>query len=95
MSNYNPDNLKKLTACNADNEWQIEQMVNTAMSAYVGWKTAEVEFAGLGRIPMAKMQARLKSEYNTTVRCIGLFVEEPTSYIENHVIDRCRAEFGI
>ena len=88
-----------LTAYNEDNEREVEQMVSKAMCAYANWQERKSNKAELAE-EFGKAQVELaitasESEYEATVSCIGLFVEQPTSVICNYVIARCYEEFGI
>lgn len=88
-----------ITAYNEDNEREIEQMVSKAMCAYANYRGAVNEHKNLvdeyGVLSVEVTEAQYNSEYEATVRCIGFFVEQPTSIICNYVIARCYEEFGI
>jgi len=76
-----------LTATNEDNDRQIEQMVGKAMCAYAN----AMEVADLDKV----QQKVFMAEYEATVLCIGMFVDQPTSYICQYVIARAKEELGI
>lgn len=88
-----------ITATNEDNDRQIEQMVGKAMCAYANWQGVEDDRDQLttlyGINAVEKSITAHKSEYEATIRCIAMFVEQPTSYICHYVIARCFEEFGI
>lgn len=83
-----------LTATNEDNDRQIEQMVGKAMCAYANWQQ-ERNSDREDKIQKKLIEQSHRSEYEATVRCIGLFVDQPTSYICQYVIARAKEEFGI
>ena len=78
-----------ITATNEANERQVEQMVGKAMCAYANWQMTEKRKRERGAV------IACQSEYEATVRCIAMFVDQPTSYICSYVIARCSEEFGI
>ena len=88
-----------LTVYNECDERPVEQMVGKAMCAYANYKTAinehtkNVNEYGLASVNI--VEAECRSEYEATVRCIAMFVEQPTSYICQYVISRCRDELGV
>lgn len=88
-----------ITATNKDNERQIEQMVGKAMCAYANWQERKNNKNELAeQFGMAQVQTTIaasQSEYEATIRCIAMFVDQPTSYICQYVIARCFEEFGI
>lgn len=88
-----------ITATNEDNERQVDRMVGKAMCAYANYKGAKNEHKNLvkqyGAISVEVTEAQYMSEYEATVHCIALFVDQPTSFICNYVIARCFEEFGI
>lgn len=88
-----------ITVTNEDNERQVEQMVGKAMCAYANWKGAVNEHKSLveeyGVLSVEVTEAQYGSEYEATVRCIAMFVDQPTSYICQYVIARAWEEFGI
>lgn len=86
-----------ITATNEDNERQVEMMVGKAMCAWANYLQA-VEMTKDTKNDPTLVQVGLTahmSEYEATVRCIALFVDQPTSFICNYVIARCFEEFGI
>ena len=90
-----------ITVTNEDNERQVEQMVGKAMCAYANWMVARecvLEDINKGfEAEPEKHRAVVahKSEYEATVLCIGMFVDQPTSYICQYVIARAKEELGI
>lgn len=88
-----------ITVTNNDNERQVEQMVGKAMCAYANYKQATDEHVELveqyGAISVEVTEASFNSEYEATIRCIALFVDQPTSIICQYVSARCSEEFGI
>lgn len=90
--------MKQLTACNKDNEFQIEQMVSKAMCAYANWReasNANFNDPRFRHVSQYEAEAEHRSEYEATVRCIALFVKEHVPSICEHVIARAEEEFGI
>lgn len=87
------DNI--ITVTNEDNERQVEQMVGKAMCAYANWQEVDnIPYLANG-YDKAEAKGRFESEYEATIRCIAMFVDQPTSYICQYVIARCFEEFGI
>ena len=89
-----------ITATNEDNERQIEMMVGKAMCAYANWhrSTDKNHFffkSGVSELEKEKARTAHQSEYEATVRCIAMFVEQPLSYVCEYIIARCFEEFGI
>lgn len=89
-----------ITATNKGNERQIEQMVDKAMCAYANAKRAGERPDGFFFNKLSKQDvevevAKMWSEYEATIHCIAMFVEQPTSYICQYVIARAKDEFGI
>ena len=89
-----------ITATNEDNDRQIEQMVGKAMCAYANLKRATERpegffFRNVSEADMKEAKVAFEAEYEATIRCIAMFVEQPTSYICGYVIARCSEEFGI
>ena len=77
---------------------QIEQMVSKAMCAYANWReTSNANFNDprFRHVSQYEAEAEHRSEYEATVRCIALFVEEHVPSICEHVIARAEDEFGI
>lgn len=94
---YNVEHI--ITPYNKDNEREVEMMVGKAMCAYANWQSVKDDRDQLtslyGRELVEKSLSAHESEYEATVRCIAMFVEQPTSYICSYVISRCHEEFGI
>lgn len=88
-----------ITATDKNNEHQIERMVRRAVSACANYVNTVNEHVSLvdqyGALSVEVTEAQYKSEYESTIQCIGLFVEQPTSYIRNYIVCRAREEFGI
>lgn len=89
-----------ITVTNEDNERQVEQMVGKAMCAYANWQRSidsrRFYFKGnVSEIEKEKIRAANESEYEATVRCIAMFVDQPTFYICQYVIARAWEEFGV
>lgn len=89
-----------ITATNEDNERQIEWMVGKAMCAYANWRRATERpegffFKNASEDEQEKAKVAFNSEYEATVRCIAMFVNQPTSCICGYVIARVEEEFGI
>ena len=88
-----------LTTYNECDERPVEMMVGKATCAYANYKGAVNEHKSLveefGVISVEVTEAQYLSEYEATVRCIAMFVEQPTSYICQYVISRCFEEFGV
>jgi hypothetical protein len=89
-----------ITVTNKDNERPVEQMVGKAMCAYANAKRASERpdgffFKKLSEHEVEVEVAKMWSEYEATVRCIAMFVDQPTSCICGYVIARVEEEFGI
>ena len=87
-----------ITASNKANEREVEIMVGKAMCAYANWKqteAADYDNPQFRHVSQYEVMAAQESEYEATVRCISLFVEQPTSYICKYIIARAKSEFGI
>ena len=79
--------MKKLNANNTQNDREIGWMFGKAMCAYAN---------AMQVIELDKNQYRIfMAEYEATVRCIDMFVEESIYEIQLAVIDACKEEFGI
>lgn len=78
-----------ITAKNKANEREVEMMVGKAMCAYANWQTA------LDNPYSKDIQIAYKNEYEATVRCIDMFVEEHLQQVCQTIIDRAKSEFGI
>lgn len=78
--------MKKLSAYNEANDRVIDMMVGKAMCAYANWQMAQLD----GLPVIAQM-----SEYEATVICISMLVNESVPAICQHIIDRCKEEFGV
>lgn len=82
----------KLTAINPANEREIEAMFGKAMCAYANWmrSTDSRRFFFKSHVSEAEreaIRAALKSEYEATVRCLDLFVNENLYEIQQIVRD--------
>lgn len=89
-----------ITASNEDNERLVETMVFNSMCAYANWQRSidQKRFffkSGVSEIEKERIRASLQSEYKAIIRCIAMFVDQPTSYVVDYVIARCFEEFGI
>jgi len=87
-----------ITATHKVNEPQVEAMVGKAMCAYANWReteNADYDDPQFRHESQYEVVAAYRAEYEATVRCIAMFVDQPTSYICKYVIDRCAEEFGI
>lgn len=85
-----------ITVTNEDNEREVEQMVGKAMCAYANFLNAkEHEEHEFKYQPKEVVVQRHLSEYEATVRCIAMFVDQPTFYICQYVIARAWEEFGV
>lgn len=94
-----------LTVTNEDNSQQVELMLEKAMHAYRNAKEAQFEHSrtkGNGsrssyekRLNLKLSQATFQGDYEATVACIAMFVDQPTSYVRQFVTDRCKAEYTI
>ena len=88
-----------ITASNKANEREVEMMVGKAMCAWANWQNNENTVGICIDKNLAQFYANRalaeQSEYEATVRCISLFVEQPTSYICKYIIARAKSEFGI
>lgn len=91
--------MRNVTARNHDNDTQVESMMGKAICAYANWKEAEREREKLamlhGREKVELAVTAHQSEYEATVRCIALFVEEHLPEVCRIVIDRCEEELGV
>lgn len=93
---------KNLTAMVEGTERQVGQMVGKAMCAYGNWHdtmkytkhAAEMNDEQCVAIS-EKCEAAYLSEYEATIRCIGMFVEEDLYEIQAFIADKCAEEFGI
>ncbi len=79
-------NKYAITVCNENNEREVEQMVGKAMRAYADGQVSRKN---------GMSSAIRDAECDAIVRCIGLFVEQPTFIIYKYVIARCHEEFGM
>ena len=91
--------MTKLNAYNSQNDRQIEAMFSKAMIAYVNLKdiqsSKEELIRAYGKHQVILRMECLESEYEATVRCIDVFVEERVPEIRVAVIEACKEEFGI
>ena len=76
---------KSLTAYNEANEREISMMVGKAMCAYANWMDARGE-------GMEFYATACESEYEATIRCIGMFVKDSIYAIQAYVVGRAETE---
>ena len=87
-----------LTALHGCNERAIESMMGKAMCAYANRIEASrlpYTDAAFRHVPQGEVIAALESEYEATVRCIAMLVQEPLPRICMEVKERVRDEFGV
>lgn len=89
-----------LTVTKSTNQREVEMMFGKAMCAYANWKSAtEHPLSTVDGIANTEEQkffmAAYKSEYEATVRCIAMFVDESLPQVCKAVIDAAKEEFGI
>ena len=91
--------MTQLTATKETNALQSAWMQSKAMCAYANWmevlKNRESYVKEYGEHAVAIRIAECESEYQTTARCIDMFVEEPLHTICRIIVDDAVAEFGI
>lgn len=99
-----------VTATNKDNTANVERMMGKAICAYANYVTAqkrgvEMVEAAIEANENVKLNGvyaqnlecehRAVSEYEATVRCIDMFVDEPLFKVCSIVISRCKEELGV
>lgn len=88
--------MKNLTAYNSQNDREIGMMMGKAMCAYANFLNAkEHEEHEFKYQPKEVVVQKHLSEYEATVRCIGMFVKESIYEIQLAVTDSCKEEFGV
>lgn len=83
----------KLTSWNKQNKREVEMMFRTAVCAYANWKSLE-DYKNLDKDLYTEYVSR-RAEYEATVRCIDVFVQERLHQVYYAVIDEASKEFGI
>lgn len=90
---------RTVTPTNPANVREIEMMMGKAVCAWANWATRknnEAERVQLyGEAQEMVYQTAHMSEYETTARCIAMFVEEPLWQVCSTIIETAKAEFGI
>ena len=89
-----------LTATKSTNQREVEMMFGKAMCAYYNWrKAAERPKAffksHVGEQERANITAQFEAEYEATVRCIAMFVDESLPNVCKAVIAAAEEKFGI
>lgn len=88
--------MENITATNKANDRLAEMMFGKAMCAYANFVTAkehgEHEFKYQ---PKEVVVEAHRSEYEATVRCLEMFVNENIYAIQRAVIARAKEEFGL
>ena len=81
--------MENITATAEVNERQVEMMVGKAMCAYAN----AVNFNKVN--PDSKNVTACMSEYEATIRCLEMFVNENIYAIQRAIIARAEEEFGL
>lgn len=87
-----------VTATNEANVREVERMMGKAMCAWANWQQAEaMDYTDpvFRHVSQREACAMHRSEYEATVRCIEMFVDDSIYEVSRIVIERAKEELGI